>query len=101
MAECITRCLSSLVGKSTAMTLNFRLDPYLAASDPDTYAARLAGLTGQLPSSVILKRIEDLLCERVGLPKREWTSLAECVTITRKTWNPDVYFDSGILGNND
>jgi len=81
--EVVTRCLSSLFGSGGAKAMNSYLNPRLAAKDPDEYASRLRHLTGEKPSNIMLKRIEDLLCETVEVQKREWKSFAECVEAVR------------------
>jgi len=77
--EVVTRCFSSLFGSGGAKAMNSYLNPRLAAKDPAEYASKLRRLTGENPSNIMLRRIEDLLCEKVGVQKREWKSFAECV----------------------
>jgi len=77
--EVVTRCLSSLFGSGGAKAMNSYLNPRLAAKDPAEYALKLRRLTGEKPSNIMLKRIEDLLCETVEVQKCEWKSFAECV----------------------
>src|SRR5208283_2441294 len=81
--EVVTRCFSSLFGSGGAKAMNSYLNPRLAAKDPAEYASRLCRLTGEKPSNIMLRRIEDLLCETVGVQKREWKSFAECVEAVR------------------
>ena len=77
--DVVTRCLTNLFGSDAAMAMNYRLNPNLAAYDPDAYESRLNSLIGEKPADIILRRIEHSLCERVGLEKREWESLARCL----------------------
>ena len=77
--EVVTRCLSNLVGSDAATTINSCLNPSLATRDPAAYESRLRSLVGEKPSNVILRRIENLLCEKVGLQKRDWESFAKCM----------------------
>jgi len=81
--EVVTRCFSSLFGSGGAKAMNSYLNPRLAAKDPAEYASKLRRLTGEKPSNIMLRRIEDLLCEKVGVQKREWKSFAECVEAVR------------------
>jgi hypothetical protein len=81
--EVVTRCFSSLFGSGAAKAMNSYLDPRLAAKDPAEYASKLRRLTGEKSSNIMLRRIEDLLCEKTGEQKREWKSFAECVEAVR------------------
>jgi len=81
--EVVTRCFSSLFGSGGVRAMNSYLNPRIAAKDPDEYASRLRRLTGEKPSNIMLKRIEDLLCETVGVQKREWKSFTDCVEAVR------------------
>ena len=81
--EVVTRCFSHLFGSGAAKAINSYLNPTLAAKDPVEYASKLRRLSGEMASNVILRRIEDLLCERIGLEKREWKSFGECVEAVR------------------
>jgi hypothetical protein len=65
------------------MAMNYRLDPNLAANDPDAYESRLNSLIGDKPANIIVRRIERSLCERVGLEEREWESFARCLEEAR------------------
>lgn len=79
----ITTCLGNLLGKRVAATINSYLNPKLAVKDPNAYAAGLINLAGERSSNVILSRIEELLCGKIGLEKREWKSLDECISAAR------------------
>jgi len=81
--EVVTRCFSSLFGSGSARAMNSYLNPRIAAKDPDEYASRLRRLTGEKASNIMLKRIEDLLCETVGVQKCEWKSFTDCVEAVR------------------
>ena len=81
--EVVTRCFSNLFGSRAAKAINSYLNPKLAVENPSEYASRLRRLTGEKSSGVMLRRIEDLMCEKVGLQKREWKNLAECVEAVR------------------
>src|SRR5208282_6612875 len=70
--EVVTRCFSSLFASGGARAMNSYLNPRLAAKDPAEYALKLRRLTGEKPSNIMLKRIEDLLCETVEVQKCEW-----------------------------
>lgn len=83
LEEVVTRCFSSLFGSGAAKAMNSYLNPRLAAKEPAEYASRLRRLTGEKSSNIMLRRIEDLLCESVGVQKREWNSFAECVEAVR------------------
>jgi|GEM_PF-6008470 len=77
--EVVTRCLSGIFGPRAAKAINTYLNPTIAANDPVEYVSRLRRLMGEVASNVILRRIEDSLCEKVGLQKHEWNSFVECV----------------------
>jgi len=81
--EVVTRCFSSLFGSGGAKAMNSYLNPRLAAKDPAEYALKLRRLTGEKSSNIMLKRIEDLLCDTVGVQKCEWKSFADCVEAVR------------------
>ena len=81
--EVVTRCFSNLFGSGAAKAMNSYLDPRLAAIDPVEYALKLRRLTGEKSSNIMLKRIEDLLCDTVGVQKCEWKSFADCVEAVR------------------
>ena len=87
LSNVILVCLRDLLGTTAANAMNFYLDPSVAAKDPDGYASRLISITGPNSSNVILKRIQDSLCEKVGLPKQTWKSFAQCVFTARKQAN--------------
>lgn len=82
LVESIITCLNKSIGRIAAAAINFQLDPRLAVRDQDAYAARLLDLSGPA-SNIILRKIEDLFCKKIGLKTREWASLSECVTSAR------------------
>lgn len=83
VTEAITTCLSNLLGKKVAATVNHHLNPSLAVEDPDEYTTQLTGLAGIRPAEIILARIEALLSDKVGLEKREWKNLSECINAAK------------------
>jgi len=86
--DVVTRCFSTIFGPRAAKAINSYLNPSLATKDSDEYSSRLRRLAGENSSNVILRKIEDTLCEEIGLEKRDWKNLAECIEAVKSKYAP-------------
>ena len=74
--------LVSFFGENTAKSVKFYVDTSIALRDPDAYVKFLKGIFRE-GTTLIVRFLCDQICEKVGLEKRAWSSLGECVKSAR------------------
>lgn len=82
VADAIRVCLSNLIGPIASESMNSYLEPNIAAKDPKCYDGQLRSICGKA-TDVILSRIENEICERVGIEKQQWSALDQCLAAAK------------------
>ena len=82
IADAIRIRLTELIGPNAAESMNSYLEPNIAAKDPKYYDAQLRSIFG-IATGVILGQIENEICERVGMEKRQWSTLDQCLAAAK------------------
>jgi hypothetical protein len=82
VADAIRVRLADLIGPAAAKSVNLYLEPNVAVRDPQYYDAQLRSICGKA-ADVILSRIENEICERVGIAKHRWSNFAQCLSAAR------------------
>jgi hypothetical protein len=82
VADAIRVRLTDLIGPTATKSVNSYLEPNVAVRDPQYYDAQLRSICGKA-ADVILSRIENEICERVGIAKHRWSNFAQCLSAAR------------------
>ncbi|MGD0176304.1 MAG: hypothetical protein ABSC50_05705 [Candidatus Bathyarchaeia archaeon] len=82
IADAIRVRLTDLIGRNAAESMNSYLEPNIAAKDPKYYDAQLRPIFG-IATGAILRQLENAICERVGMEKRQWSTLGQCLAAAK------------------
>ncbi len=83
LLQAIDDGLTKILGSDAARAVKFYVDPRIASRNADSYARSLERMFMD-GAKVMIIAIEDTLCDMTGLDKRDWRSLAECVSAARQ-----------------
>jgi hypothetical protein len=85
LVSAIHKGLAEVFGKETAKAVEFYVDPHIALHDANAYSQRLTRIFGK-GAELVIKSIEDALCEMARVEKREWRNLGECVEKVKEAY---------------
>ena len=82
IAGAIRASLTGLIGQNAVESMNSYLEPIIAVKNTKNYEAWLRSIFGKA-TDLVLKQIENEICERVSIEKRQWSTFDQCLTAAK------------------